>query len=58
MRLLIASFLFLRQIKYIFSLFSLYKDDFALFSALAASKILVSSLILTLLRAISVLDCL
>ena len=47
MRLLIASFLFPRQIKYIFSLFSLYKDDFALSSALAASKILASSLILT-----------
>jgi len=33
--------------KYIFSLFSLYKDNFALFSALAASKILIFFSILT-----------
>jgi len=58
MRLLIISFLFLRQIKYIFGLFSLYKDDFALFSALAAFEILAFSLILTWLRAILILNCL
>jgi len=55
-RLLIGSFWFLRQIKHIFSLFSLYKDDFALSSALAASEILASSSILTWPRAIPVLD--
>jgi len=56
MRLLIVSLLFPRQMKHIFGLFSLYKGDFALSSALAASEILAFSLILTLPKATSVLN--